>query len=225
MTSPKATTSVPAPATTITTTPPVAQFVDSGPRNQDRVALTFHTSGDLELATELLAVLAARHVHITSFIVGEWLDANPDWAKKLVDGGHELANHTYTHPTFSSLSPDAMTAEVTRCRDVLVRLTGSGGRFFRPSGTNDGTSAPAEIVLELAGSAGYPAVLGFNVDPLDYDDPGSDLVVQRTLATVGPGAIVSLHFGHPGTVQALPAILDGLDQRGLEPVTASTLLA
>jgi len=99
------------------------------------------------------------------------------------------------------------------------------GHFFRPSGTDDGTSAPPEIVLELAGRAGYPAVLGFDVDPLDYDDPGSDLVVQRTLATVGPGAIVSLHFGHSGTVQALPAILDGLDRRGLEPVTASTLLA
>ena len=49
-------------------------------------------------------------------------------------------------------------------------------------------------------------------------------VTQRTLAAVGPGSIVSLHFGHPGTVTALPAILDGLDQRELAPVTVSTLL-
>jgi len=49
-------------------------------------------------------------------------------------------------------------------------------------------------------------------------------VTERTLAAVHPGAIVSLHFGHAGTVQALPAILDGLDQRNLTPVTVSTLL-
>jgi peptidoglycan/xylan/chitin deacetylase (PgdA/CDA1 family) len=79
-------------------------------------------------------------------------------------------------------------------------------------------------VLSVAAEAGYETVLGFSVDPLDYDDPGADAVTQRTLAAVKPGSIVSLHFGHPGTVAALSAILDGLDQRGLTPVTVSTLL-
>jgi hypothetical protein len=68
-------------------------------------------------------------------------------------------------------------------------------------------------------------VLGFDVDPLDYDDPGASVVTQRTLAAVHPGAIISLHFGHAGTVAAMPAILDGLDQRHLTPVTVSKLLA
>jgi peptidoglycan/xylan/chitin deacetylase (PgdA/CDA1 family) len=67
-------------------------------------------------------------------------------------------------------------------------------------------------------------VLGFDVDPFDYQDPGAETVAQRTLAAVRPGAIVSLHFGHPGTIAALPAILDGLDARGLTPVTASAVL-
>jgi peptidoglycan/xylan/chitin deacetylase (PgdA/CDA1 family) len=198
--------------------------VDTGPTTRDRVALTFHTNGDLDLAAQLLAVLAARHVHMTSFIVGNWLDANPDWAKRLLDGGHELANHTYTHPTFGDLSPDAMTDEIVRCRDVLTRLTGSGGKYFRPSGTDDGTTSPGPVVLNVAGLAGYPTVLGFDVDPLDYDDPGADVVTQRTLAAVKPGSIVSLHFGHPGTIAALPAILDGLEQKHLQPGTASALL-
>jgi peptidoglycan/xylan/chitin deacetylase (PgdA/CDA1 family) len=186
--------------------------------------LTFHTSGDLGLASQLLAVLTARRVHVTSFVVGNWLDANPDWAKRLLDGGHELANHTYTHPTFGALSPDAMTDEIMRCRDVLARLGGSGGKYFRPSGTDDGTTSPGPAVLDAAGRAGYPVVLGFDVDPLDYDDPGADAVTQRTLAAVRPGSIVSLHFGHPGTITALPAILDGLDQKSLQPGTVSALL-
>ncbi len=215
-----------APATVPPTTAPgPAQFVDTGPDEFGRVALTFHTSGDLGLAQQLLDVLAAHDAHITSFIVGSWLATNPGWAKKLTDAGHELANHTYTHPTFSSLSPEQMTTEITQCRDLLVRLTGSGGRYFRPSGTDDGTSTPAEIVLDLAGQAGYPVVLGFDCDPLDYQDPGADVVAQRTLATVHAGSIISLHFDHPGTIAAMPAILDGLAQRNLKAGTASELLA
>lgn len=219
------TTATTAPATAPpSTAPPLARFVVTGPTQKPRVALTFHTNGDLGLAGQLLDVLDTRHAKVTSFIVGNWLDANPDMATRIADGGHEFANHTYTHPTFQQLGRDAQLAEIARCRDVLVRLTGGPGAAFRPSGTDNGTVSPGDQVLSVAAQAGYETVLGFAVDPLDYDDPGADAVVQRTLAAVHPGAIVSLHFGHAGTVQALPAILDGLDQRGLTPVTVSTLL-
>ncbi|MET0420416.1 MAG: polysaccharide deacetylase family protein [Acidimicrobiia bacterium] len=227
-TSKPATTTAP-PATTAaaaTTTKPggPARFVDRGPDTAKRVALTFHTNGDLAVAQHLLDVLAAHHTVMTSFVVGNWLDANPTWGKKLVDAGHEIANHTYTHPSFLTLSRTAMLDEVVKCRDVLTRYTGTPGTLFRPSGTDDGTVEPPAVVQSVAGEAGYPIVLGFDVDPLDYDDPGADVVVQRTLAAVHPGAIVSLHFGHAGTVAAMPAILDGLASRGLQTVTASKLL-
>ena len=217
----------PAPATTATTPNAAkpANFVDTGPRDRDRVALTFHTNGDLDLAQQMLDVLTAHNVVMTSFIVGDWLDANPGWAKKITDAGHELANHTYTHPSFLTLSRDAMLDEIVRCRDVLEQLSGSPAAFFRPSGTDDGTAALPDVVLDVAGEAGYRTVLGFDVDPHDYADPGADAVAQRTLDAVGPGSIVSLHFGHPGTIAAMPAILDGLVQKGLTPVHASQLLA
>jgi peptidoglycan/xylan/chitin deacetylase (PgdA/CDA1 family) len=205
--------------------PDPATFVFRGPTDAPNVALTFHTDGDLDVARTLLDELAARDVRMTSFVVGEWLEANPDWAAMLTDDGHELANHTYSHVTFSELDPSAMAAEIDRCRDVLVGLTGSGGAFFRPSGTADGTTTPSPAVLATAGASGYATVLGFDVDPFDYEDPGAAAVVDRTLAAVGPGSIVSLHFGHPGTVTALPSILDGLEARGLQPVPASELLA
>ena len=201
-----------------------ATFVDTGPVNRDRVALTFHTNGSLDLAQQLLDVLSAHSAVMTSFVVGDWLDANPTWADKITNAGHELANHTYTHPSFLTLSRDAMLDEIVRCRDVLERLSGSPTRFFRPSGTDDGTAALPDVVLDVAGEAGYATVLGFDVDPHDYDDPGADAVVQRTLAAVAPGSIISLHFGHPGTIAALPAILDGLEEKNLTPVHASQLL-
>jgi peptidoglycan/xylan/chitin deacetylase (PgdA/CDA1 family) len=206
------------------TAPAAARFVVSGPTTKPRVALTFHTNGDLGLADQLLDVLDSRHVKMTSFIVGNWLEANPDMAKRIADGGHEFANHTYTHPSFFDLSRDAQLDEVVHCRSVLVSLTGGPGVAFRPSGTDDGTVSPGDQILSVAAEAGYATVLGFDVDPLDYDDPGAAVVTQRTLAAVKPGSIVSLHFGHAGTVEAMPAILDGLEQRHLTPVTVSTLL-
>ncbi|GMU79879.1 MAG: hypothetical protein AMXMBFR46_26680 [Acidimicrobiia bacterium] len=201
-----------------------ATFVVRGPDAPARVALTFHVDGDLALADQLLATLGQRDVPITAFVVGEWLDANPAYGKRLVDGGHEIANHTFSHPAFAGLGAAAMQAEITRCRDTLVRLTGTPGRLFRPSGTADGTAQPSDAVLAAAGAAGYPVVLGWDVEPFDYQSPGTDAIVARTLSAVRPGAVVSLHFGYPQTVAALPRILDGLAARGLTPVTASKLL-
>lgn len=219
----------PPPTTGPATAPPAssgpAEFVVRGPGDTQAVALTFHTDGDLELARRLLAVLQAHGAVATSFVIGDWLAANPAMATTLTDAGMELANHTWSHPTFASLPPDQMADEIGRCRDLLDDLTGSPGRLFRPSGTADGSAVPADAVLAAAGDAGYPTVLGWDVDPFDYQDPGAPVGAERVLATVTAGSIVSLHFGHPDTVTALEPILAGLDERGLRTVTASELLA
>jgi hypothetical protein len=198
-------------------------FVTRATSGRNEVGLTFHTDGDVRIAQRLLDGLAGR-AQITCFIVGSWLEANPTWARKLLDAGHELANHTYTHPTFSTLSPAAMATEITRCRDLLVKLTGNGGRYFRPSGTDDGLSKPSAAILQAAGTAGYDYVLGWDVEPFDYQDPGGAAVRTRVLDGTKPGSIVSMHFGHSGTADAISGILDGLDRQGLKPVTVSALL-
>ena len=207
----------------VTAKPPAA-FVDRGPSGSDKVALTFHTNGDLGLAQQLLDIFRDQHAVMTNFIVGSWLAVNPSWAKKLKDAGHELANHTQTHPNFASLSEDAMLREIGLCRDILWELGNDIGRYFRPSGTDDGTARPSDKILAVAGKAGYATVLGWNVEPFDYKDPGEDAVRSRVLDQISGGAIVSLHFGHPGTIAALPAILDGISSRGLRTVTVSDLL-
>lgn len=211
--------------TTTSTTPAQTRFVSSGRRDRQETALTFHVSGDRDLAIRMLDLLRAHGVRITAFMVGSWLDANADLAARFVDDGHDIANHTYTHLTFPSLSRTQMTSEVDRCRDVLSRVVGNGGRFFRPSGTSNGTDDPGATVRAVAQSAGYELVVGFDVDPSDYADPGAGPVADRTLAKVQPGSIVSLHFGHAGTIEALPRIIDGLASRSLRPTTLTELLA
>jgi peptidoglycan/xylan/chitin deacetylase (PgdA/CDA1 family) len=209
-------------ATTATRGP--ARFVDTGPVGRSEIALTFHTSGDAGRFHQLVDVLSTHEIVVTAFVVGEWLDANVDLGRQLVGAGHELANHTYTHPAYATLSASAMADEIARCRAAIARVSPGGGAFFRPSGTADGTGTPPSAVLAAAGDGGYATVLGFDVDPLDYQDPGADAVVTRTASGLHDGAIVSLHFDHAGTIDALPRILDAVAQRGLTPVTASQLL-
>lgn len=185
------------------------------------VALTFHGSGDPTLAERLLAEAEQAGAVVTVFAVGTWLEQHPEMARRILRGGHALGNHTYTHPTLHRLSPAAIGSEVARCATLLERLTGSAGAAFRPSG---GPSITAPMV-DAATASGYRLVLGYDVDPADNTDPGASAVSSRVLAGVRPGSVVSLHLGHVGTVEALPAILRGLRSRGLRPVTAPRLVS
>lgn len=70
---------------------------------------------------------------------------------------------------------------------------------------------------------GYEHCLSYDLDPRDYADPGAEVIQRRMLGSIKPGSIVALHMGHQGTVDALPAVLEALQQRGLSAVTASQL--
>jgi peptidoglycan/xylan/chitin deacetylase (PgdA/CDA1 family) len=212
------------PATTMPIVPPPgapAAYIANGPRTATQVALTFHGSGDPALTDQMLALAARLQAPITVFAVGQWLEQNPSIAGKILGGGHQLANHTYTHPTLSRLGRAAVAQEITRCRDVLVTQSQSTGRYFRPSGIE---SQPSNLILEEAGKAGYATSVGFDVDPLDYNDPGAAAIVSRVAAAVRPGSIVSLHLGHAGTVAAFEGIVSTIRSKGLAPALVSDVL-
>lgn len=197
-----------------------AEFVQHGQRTGGHIALTFNGAGDPQLTRQILSLTARIHSPITVFAVGTWAAANPALIKGLVSGGHELANHTFTHPALRRLARPGVRAEIVGCADTLRAATGHIGAWFRPSGT----PTPTKLMLEESVKAGYPTVVGYDVDPLDYQDPGTKLVVTRTLAAIRGGSIVSLHLGHQGTVDAIQQIVTRARRQGLEPVTVSTLL-
>lgn len=202
-----------------TAVPAIAGEVSRGSGARPQVALTFHGAGDPATARDLLEAVDSRGALITVMVVGSWLHANPELASRILSAGHELGNHTWSHPVLAELPEDQIRQEVTRCRDLLVALTGSPGAYFRPSSAQYATDA----IRLIAGESGYPTCLSYDIDSTDWTDPGPQ-AVRRVVATATAGSIVSLHLGHPGTVQALPGVLDDLAARGLTPVTASTLL-
>ena len=197
-----------------------ATYFNHGPPDTNTVALTFHLGGDPTLVAELLDLLKTSGITSTLFAIGDWLTANPTLGHRVVDDGHELGNHTKSHQSMLKLSRPAVRAEIVGGGQALIPYIGSIGRWFRPSGTD----VPNDVILEEAGLAGYAMSVGYDIDSRDFTEPGAAAVVARVKKKLHPGAIVSLHFGHRDTIDAMPQILVLLSKAGLTPVTMTGLV-
>jgi peptidoglycan/xylan/chitin deacetylase (PgdA/CDA1 family) len=200
---------------------PLRPQVVHGSRRRPQVALTFHGQGPVPMADALLAEAERAGARVTVLAVGTWLVQYPQMARRILRGGHDLGNHTMHHLDIAAMDASGAHEEIEGCALRLRALTGSIGRWFRPSQTRFATS----LIEREARKAGYPTCVSYDVDSLDYTDPGPDAVVANVLGAARPGSIISMHLGHPGTVTALPAILRGLAARRLRPVTLTEMLA
>ncbi|WAZ24223.1 polysaccharide deacetylase family protein [Streptomyces cinnabarinus] len=192
-----------------------------GPGDTHRVALTFHGNGDPGTAEAILDAADEHGARITVLAVGTWLDANPALARRILDAGHDLGNHTQHHLDINAMPEAQARAEITACARRLKRLSGTIGPWFRPSRA----ARASPLVARLAKDTGYPHVLSYDVDPLDFTGPGPTALADTLTADIRPGSIVSLHFGYPDTVAALPAVLEDLHRRGLTAVTTTELFS
>ena len=173
------------------------------------------------MADALLTEAERAGARVTVLAVGTWLGQYPQVARRILRGGHDLGNHTMHHLDIKAMDASGTYAEIAGCARRLHALTGSIGRWFRPSQTQYSTP----LIEQQARKAGYQTCVSYDVDSLDYTDPGPDAVVSTVLGLTRPGSIVSLHLGHSGTVTALLAIVRGLTSRGLRPVTLTELLS
>jgi peptidoglycan/xylan/chitin deacetylase (PgdA/CDA1 family) len=197
----------------------ISPDISHGPRSSKKVALTFHGAGDPKIANELLNIFKSTNTPVTVFAVGTFLQTNPEFAKKILDGGHDLGNHTMTHTQMKTISAKAVDAEIAGCANVLKKLIGNHGSFFRPSGTQYSTA----LIRKTAQKYGYKNCISYDLDSHDYQDPGKAAVISNVKAAKG-GSIISLHFGHRNTVEAMPIIVENLKAHGLTPVTLTELI-
>jgi peptidoglycan/xylan/chitin deacetylase (PgdA/CDA1 family) len=172
------------------------------------------------MADALLTEAERAAAQVTVLAVGTWLGQYPQIAQRILRGGHDLGNHTMHHLDIAAMDAAGAYAEIAGCARQLRALTGSAGRWFRPSQTQYATP----LIEREARKAGYQTCVSYDVDSLDYTDPGPDAIISTVLSSARPGSIISLHLGHPGTVTAMPAILRGLASRRLRPVTLTELL-
>jgi peptidoglycan/xylan/chitin deacetylase (PgdA/CDA1 family) len=172
------------------------------------------------MAGQMLDLAKAAQAPITVFAVGNWLEAAPAIGNRILAEGHELGNHTYTHPALGSLTAAGVADEIDRCVQVLQSVQGNNGRWFRPSGID----IPTPTILDQVGKAGYFQSIGWDIDPLDYNEPGGPAVVSIVTAGLKPGSIISLHFGYQSSLDAFPQIVSAIRAKGLQPMLLRDLL-
>jgi len=186
----------------------------------DRIALTFDAGASPAPTPAILSALRAAGVHVTFFLTGKWAEQNPSLVKRIVAEGHEIGNHTYSHPDLRKLTDDQITDQLAKTEDIITRIAGEGSKpYFRPPfGGRD------KRVLQVAAQAGYTSVY-WSLDSWDSYKKGitGKEIAERVLGRIEGGDIVLMHCGSAATAQALPGIIDELQNRGYRIVSVSQL--
>ena len=218
--SPVANTAAPTPA-------PTPKYIWSDVHvSQPYVALTFDDGPHFALTPRLLDTLKAKGIHATFFLVGKNAKEYPAIVKRIVAEGHELGNHSWSHPNLAKMSDEAVRSELTQTNDAIAAAVGQRPKLMRPP-FGSYTKAQGKWFHD---DLGFTVVL-WDVDPDDWRDPGPSVVEDRVLngwknsTGVRPGSIVLSHDIHKGTVEAEPDIIDKLVAKGYKFVTVSELLA
>lgn len=188
-------------------------------RGRPRIALTFDDGPHPKVTPQILALLARYHAKGTFFMVGTQVATFPDTAKAIARGGHELANHTFSHPNLEGLGPLGVQQELLRARVAIRNVTGRETHFFRPPGGRYN----GEVRRAIA-DLGYRTVL-WSSNILTHKPREPRAIAQAMLAEIKDGAVVLLHNGDDYTVDVLPLLLPELARRGYRFVTLSELLA
>jgi peptidoglycan-N-acetylglucosamine deacetylase len=194
------------------------------------VALTFDDGPHPDWTPRILDILRREQVRATFFIIGQNGQADPALVQRIVDEGHEIGNHTFTHPTLDEINAGFTRMELNATRMLIESLTGRTTRLFRPPYFGSELTDKVEPVW-IANELGYITVAS-GVDSKDWSLPGAEEIVERTIAGVtNPdpgkrGKIVLLHDGggdRSQTVEALPRLIHDLRSRNYRFAAISEL--
>ena len=181
-------------------------------------ALTFDAAWDDADTDQLIKILDEQDVKATFFMVGDWVRKYPESVKKFFDHGHEIMNHSDTHPHINELSAEKVREEITACDDAIESVIGVRPTLFRgPYGEYNNT------VIEVAEELGHKT-LQWDVDSLDWKDLAAEDIVLRVTKRTKSGSVLLFHNGAKNTPAALPKVIEALKKEGYTFVKASELL-
>ncbi len=183
------------------------------------IAMTFDDGPNETLTPKLLDLLAAHHIKATFFVIGENAAAHPDILRRAVREGHEIENHSWSHPNLGKMSDESVRRELQKTDDAINAAIGTRPTLLRPP---YGSITPRQKHW-IHDEFGYRTIL-WDVDPLDWKRPGPSVVCNRILKETHAGSIVLSHDIHPGTIAAMPATFDQLQAKGFKFVTVTELL-
>ena len=184
------------------------------------IAMTFDDGPSPETTPRLLDILKQRNIKATFFMIGQNAERNPTIVQRILAEGHEIGNHSWTHPQLSKLPDDRVTDEINKTQAAIKSASGYTPVLLRPP-YGAITARQKDWIEKQFGLS----VIMWSVDPFDWKRPGASVIEQRILAGARPGAIILSHDIHKQTVDAMPATLDALAEKGFKFVTVSQLIA
>ena len=191
--------------------------IASGSPFVKEVALTFDDGPREWGMPELLSALRRLDARGTFFLVGKFAERYGSITQSIRDAGHEIENHSYTHPKLYTLWVEKVMREAERCNEVMDALNIPAPRFLRPPGGG------FNLVIFRAVRRMDMRLALWSVNSADYTGKSAERIAADVLRNVRPGAIVLMHSGVPATVEALPLIVTALRGRGYRFVTLRDL--
>ncbi|MBQ5883499.1 MAG: polysaccharide deacetylase family protein, partial [Clostridia bacterium] len=168
--------------------------------DENKISITFDAAWSAEDTDEIIKILNEYDAKATIFVVGNWVDANPDAVKKFHEAGHEITNHSDTHKLFSKVSREEVIKEIDDCNKKIEAITGEKVKLLRaPSGDYDNKS------IEIAENMNMK-MIQWSVDSLDYKKLSVDEIYSRVISKTENGSILLFHNGVENTPKALRKI-------------------
>ena len=196
----------------------VAAECAGGEEQKPKIALTFDDGPNIKYTPMLLDGLKERGIKATFFLVGQWIERYPDSVRQIVDAGHEIGNHSYSHVDFVGAGEEVIRQQMEKTDALIREVTGSDPVLARvPSGSYDSR------VIRLLRQEGYE-VIQWDVDSIDWKKPPAKEITERILTKVQNGSIVLFHSGAATTLEALPDVIAGLRAKGYCFTTVGDLL-
>jgi peptidoglycan/xylan/chitin deacetylase (PgdA/CDA1 family) len=184
------------------------------------IAMTFDDGPSAANTPRLLDLLKQRKIHATFFFVGQCVQENPEIVKRIVAEGHEIGNHSWSHPDLAKMNDAAVHDQIQKTQDAIVQACGVTPKLMRPPYG----AFTARQRAWANGNWGYKIIL-WDVDPEDWKYRNAEHVKAEILKQTVAGSIILSHDIHKTTVDAMPETLDTLLAKGFKFVTVSELIA
>lgn len=209
---------------------PTYYVVESrGKPKSGQLAITFDDGPSREYTPQILDILKEKHVPATFFVIGANAEAHPDLVRRAYDEGHEIGNHTYSHPNIAATSQERTRLELDSTQRIIEYATGASTTLFRPPYNADSEpQTPEEILPILRAQQLHYITIGERIDPRDWSkDSTPDSIFDEVVAEKDNGNIILLHDAggdRTPTIKALPRIIDFFQKQGHQFVPVSALL-
>ncbi len=178
------------------------------------IALTFD-DGPLDATTnDILDTLEKYDVKSTFFVIGQNAEKHPEIVKREFSSGHEIANHTYSHPVLTHLGEKGIRSQIEKTNDIVREITGSTPKLVR---------APTGSVNKLVKKTVNSPLIYWTVDTRDWQTKSAKQTIKNVLDQACDGAIILMHDVQPSTVEAIKTIIPELQERGFSLVTVSDM--